>query len=78
MGFVRDGRVVAETDGAFEGRIVDEPRGTNGFGYDPHFLVPDLGLTAAELPSDVKNARSHRGQALRAMLARIEALYSKR
>ena len=78
MAFVRDGRVVAETDGAFEGRIVDEPRGTNGFGYDPHFLVPDLGLTAAELPSDVKNARSHRGQALRAMLARIEALYSKR
>ncbi len=48
--------------------------GSNGFGYDPHFLVPDLGLTAAELPSAEKNARSHRGQALRAMLEQMEAL----
>ena len=75
MAFVRDGRVVLETQGTFEGVICDVPRGANGFGYDPHFLVPDLGLTAAELPSDEKNARSHRGQALRAMLAELVAYY---
>lgn len=74
MALARDGRIVLETDGTFEGAICDEPRGSNGFGYDPHFLVPDLGLTAAELPSDQKNMCSHRGQALRRMLAGIEAL----
>lgn len=51
-------------DAAWEGEIARSPRGCNGFGYDPVFLVPDLGVTAAELPSDEKNARSHRGQAL--------------
>lgn len=75
MAFARGGRVVLESEGTFEGLIVDEPRGTNGFGYDPHFLVPGLGLTAAELPPADKNARSHRGQALRSMLRQVEALY---
>ena len=60
MAFVCDGRVALETTGAFEGLIIDDPRGTNGFGYDPHFLVFDLGLTGAELPSEQKHARSHR------------------
>ena len=78
MAFVRDGRVVLESEGVFAGRICDQARGRNGFGYDPHFLVPELGLTAAELPSDEKNARSHRGQALRAMLQQIEALFRSR
>lgn len=68
------GVVLLEAEGAFEGLIVDEPRGTNGFGYDPHFLVPALGRTAAELPPAEKNARSHRGQALRALLARLDEL----
>jgi XTP/dITP diphosphohydrolase len=72
MAFAEHGRVVLESDGRFEGEIADTPRGTNGFGYDPHFLVPDLGLTAAELPSAEKHARSHRGQALRAMLALLQ------
>ena len=49
--------------GACEGLIVDEPRGDNGFGYDPVFLLPDEGMTMAELPSDRKNAVSHRAVA---------------
>lgn len=75
MALVRDGAVVAESDGTFEGVIVDTPRGTNGFGYDPHFLVPELGQTSAELPAADKNARSHRGAALRKMLSHVTALY---
>jgi XTP/dITP diphosphohydrolase len=74
MAFVQGGQVVLESTGTFEGLICDEARGRNGFGYDPHFLIPDLGLTVAELSSEAKNARSHRGQALRAMLAQMEAL----
>ncbi len=68
MVLARGGAVLAETHGKFEGLIVDEPRGVNGFGYDPHFYVPALGRCAAELSSDTKNAISHRGQALRLML----------
>ncbi len=71
MAFVDRGRVVLESEGTFAGLIIDAPRGRNGFGYDPHFLVPELGRTAAELPSAQKNALSHRGQALRAMLAQL-------
>jgi XTP/dITP diphosphohydrolase len=57
--------------GSWEGRIVDTPRGANGFGYDPHFLVPELGKTAAELDAATKNALSHRGKALQVLLARL-------
>lgn len=73
-----DGRVVAEADGTLEGVICDEPRGAGGFGYDPHFLIPELGLTAAELPAEQKNAISHRGQALRKILPKIETLLAAR
>jgi len=58
-----DGRVLAETRGTFEGSIVTEPRGSNGFGYDPHLLVKGEDRTSAELSPDEKNARSHRGEA---------------
>jgi XTP/dITP diphosphohydrolase len=54
--------------GAWEGRLLREPRGANGFGYDPVFFVPTHNCSAAELASDIKNTLSHRGQALRAML----------
>jgi XTP/dITP diphosphohydrolase len=54
---------VETVDGVFEGRLGHEPRGANGFGYDPIFVVPELGLTSAELPPEEKNAMSHRGQA---------------
>ncbi|MEA4890236.1 MAG: RdgB/HAM1 family non-canonical purine NTP pyrophosphatase [Clostridiaceae bacterium] len=49
------------------GLIAPHPRGSNGFGYDPIFLLPDRGKTMAELPEDEKNEISHRGQALRAL-----------
>jgi len=52
-------------EGAVEGRIGHEPRGANGFGYDPVFALPGRGLTTAELPPDEKNAVSHRGAAAR-------------
>lgn len=55
--------------GRWDGRIIDEPRGSNGFGYDPHFLIEDLGRTAAQLSLEDKNRLSHRGQASRALAA---------
>jgi len=58
-------------DGVWHGRLIDQPRGQGGFGYDPHFLLPELGKTAAELTSDQKNQLSHRGQALRALLSKL-------
>ena len=54
--------------GTWEGRILFAPRGENGFGYDPVFYVPGEKCSAAELPSEVKNRLSHRGQALRALV----------
>jgi XTP/dITP diphosphohydrolase len=58
--------------GSWEGKIILTPRGSNGFGYDPHFLVPELNLTAAELSADEKHARSHRGKALTQLVALLE------
>jgi XTP/dITP diphosphohydrolase len=58
-------------DGSWHGEITPEPRGGNGFGYDPYFLLRDLGLTAAELDPAQKNASSHRGKALRRLLAEL-------
>jgi XTP/dITP diphosphohydrolase len=63
----RDGTILFETRGTFEGVIARRPAGAGGFGYDPLLLVPELGKTSAELPPDEKNARSHRGQAVRAL-----------
>lgn len=54
-------------EGCWEGRITHSPRGLAGFGYDPVFEDPALACTAAELPAALKNARSHRGQACRAL-----------
>lgn len=65
------GRVLAETRGTFEGRIGEAPRGSHGFGYDPWLWLDDAGCSSAELPPDAKNARSHRGQAARAMAAAL-------
>ena len=61
--------------GRWDGLIVDEPRGENGFGYDPHFLIPALGRTAAELSVGEKTAHSHRGQACRRLAAKLEKLW---
>lgn len=54
--------------GVWHGEIVDSPRGENGFGYDPHFFLPEQGMTAAELPAGLKNQVSHRAMALRSLL----------
>lgn len=59
-------------EGAWQGEIIDTPRGSNGFGYDPYFLLPDFGKTAAELDADQKNILSHRGKALRRLLAKMK------
>jgi len=61
--------IIAE--GEFHGEIIDTPRGEGGFGYDPYFLVPDRGLTVAELPAEEKHAISHRGKALRELVAKL-------
>ena len=64
-------------EAAWEGFILDAPRGSGGFGYDPYFWLPELDKTAAELTPDEKNRLSHRGKALRALrealLARLGA-----
>lgn len=57
--------------GAWSGRILTAPRGANGFGYDPLFLDPELGRSAAELDPATKNARSHRARALAALLVQL-------
>lgn len=59
-------------EGQWAGEIIDAPRGSNGFGYDPYFFVPDLGKTAAELDPEIKNAISHRGKSLRRLIARLK------
>jgi len=64
--------IIAE--GSWAGRIVDVARGDGGFGYDPYFEDIDTGLTGAEMPLDLKNARSHRGHAMRALVARLQSM----
>jgi XTP/dITP diphosphohydrolase len=66
----RDPLIVEAT---WEGSIVDWPLGSKGFGYDPHFWLPELRRTAAQLDPAEKNLRSHRGRALAMLLARLSA-----
>ena len=61
-------------EGVWEGRILRERRGGNGFGYDPVFLDPENGVSAAELDPAIKNAISHRGRALAVLRVRLSAL----
>jgi XTP/dITP diphosphohydrolase len=61
-------------EGRWEGTIIDLPRGGGGFGYDPYFLDVETGLTGAELPLDKKNELSHRGKAIRSLVARLESM----
>ena len=63
--------LVVET--TWHGVIVDQAKGGNGFGYDPHFFLPELGMTAAELDPAQKNFISHRGQALRELILQLQA-----
>ncbi len=65
------GQEDVEAEGRLEGRILEEGRGEEGFGYDPLFLVEGQGLTLAELALDAKNRLSHRGRALAALLPHL-------
>lgn len=62
-------------EGTWDGEVIDHPRGSNGFGYDPYFYLPDLGMTAAELLLEQKNQLSHRARALRALLQALRSEY---
>lgn len=66
-----DGRVET-TKGVIEGELAHEPKGTNGFGYDPIFYLPERGCTTGELEPEEKNRISHRGIALRKMVEKLE------
>ena len=64
-----DGRELT-AEGVWEGRLAFTPSGAGGFGYDPLFVDPEAGQTAAELSPEAKNARSHRGKALASLVAK--------
>ena len=68
LAVAQDGDVVLRAEGEVSGEVLMEPRGANGFGYDPLFLLPELGLTMAELSAEKKWDVSHRGRAFRELL----------
>jgi XTP/dITP diphosphohydrolase len=74
IALVEDGRVAGVYHGAVDGLILDEGRGTGGFGYDPLFFCPAFGCTFGEATAEQKLSLSHRGVALRAMLADFRGL----
>ena len=71
IAIVAPGRPTSLHSGSCEGRIVAEPRGDNGFGYDPVFYFSDIGMTMAELPTERKNMVSHRAAAIRSAAAEL-------
>ncbi len=72
IALAQGGRILCVTEGRADGVILDEPRGTGGFGYDPYFFYAPLGMTFAELQPGEKYAVSHRGKAFRQLLDLIE------
>ena len=74
--FLEPGGEPLVAEGEWRGTILREARGEGGFGYDPLFYVPECGCSSAELSAAEKNARSHRGQALRKLAALIEQYYA--
>jgi XTP/dITP diphosphohydrolase len=73
LALARDGEILLRAEDFVGGEILRSPRGTDGFGYDPLFLIPALGRTFAELPSEQKWEFSHRGRAFRALLSQIRS-----
>ena len=73
LALARDGNILLRAQGSVEGQLLDHPRGSDGFGYDPLFLIPALNLTFAELPREQKWEFSHRGKAFRALLTQLAA-----
>ncbi len=78
MALAENGRIIKELRGQVRGRVAFEPRGYNGFGYDPVFYYHPLRRTFAELSPDEKNAVSHRGRALRKLRAFLEKYLAER
>lgn len=74
--FIEPGGKPLFAEGEWRGSILDKRQGDGGFGYDPLFHVADCDCSSAELTQDQKNARSHRGQALRKLVALIEHRFS--
>jgi XTP/dITP diphosphohydrolase len=77
LAMAEPGAVLLETTAAVEGVITVAPTGDNGFGYDPVFLVPRFGQTIAEMPADLKNSLSHRGQAARQFAELLDQLLER-
>lgn len=73
LAVARDGMVLLRATGEVAGELLEEPRGADGFGYDPLFLVPERKQTMAELAKEEKWAISHRGNAFRALLRNLKA-----
>ncbi len=71
LALAQNGALLLETEGECRGIIAEEPRGTNGFGYDPVFYFPKLGRTYAELSAEEKNKYSHRARAVSSLLSKI-------
>jgi XTP/dITP diphosphohydrolase len=74
IALARKGRALAIVTDRVDGEILEAPRGSGGFGYDPVFYFPALGKTFAELPAEEKNQRSHRGKAFRKLLAALSSM----
>ena len=68
------GRALAIVTGRVDGEILEAPRGSGGFGYDPVFYIPALEKSFAEIPAEEKNQRSHRGKAFRRLLAALSSM----
>jgi XTP/dITP diphosphohydrolase len=68
---VRDGELVHTAEGSVEGVLLEAPRGTGGFGYDPLFYLPELEQTMAEIDLETKLMLSHRGKAMVALLRQL-------
>jgi len=75
LALARDGQILLRAEGTAEGQLLPAPRGSDGFGYDPLFLVPSLNLTFAEIPRQQKWTLSHRGNAFRALLAQLSSVH---
>ena len=74
LALAREGEVMLTAEGALEGQILFAERGAGGFGYDPLFWLPEVGMTMAEIDPATRLRFSHRGRALRVLLQRIEAM----
>ena len=74
VALARNGNLLGTFEGIVEGKIADEVRGDSGFGYDPIFIPEGLNQTFSELPTEVKNATSHRAKAIRALADRLRHL----